>query len=942
MSNNNLFNSNNENGPRRKGKKTFKRKPNFLRESENRNSPEVYRLPATSLPATRDEDPFIPDLPAHEPGPVPAPSFNVAAGQGFRMGPSAQAPVFTGFTGVNQPLAAAPVFNEPVAMPMFVDPANFRGFGDVPAPPAPDSLSGFAAAAQGIGPSSFIGFGTAPTAPAPASLSGFGAVPVPTAPAPVPASLSGFGSAPTAPAPSSLSGFGAAAQGFGPPSFIGFGAEPASLSGAASSSLSGPFLGLGPPPARPPSSLSSLGASNDENGIPLQRRHSIMGFNLSINTKKEKHDAIIVEVDKLLDTLIGFGTTTAARKGVHQFVLHFCGNDEPDQVVDFLTAVLLPLQFDLDMSKDMVSKIGDGYSLVTGRLSFAYLREFSLSPSDQLPLALREINQKNLEQGYLQEGTLNQFTDQELLKHTNDFFLSDIDQRKEQFSIKQLKILLSNPSYKEGDELEIFGVESIGETLVFGPQYSIAGHVTNVKNLTLALVALADTNKELAKHQETKHPEQISNLHLELTMVIKLGPSYNRQHKSMTRELEDENMYLVAASYLSRLYVCADNFRDMVKKDYLVKERDAKGITRYRDVSKGKSFQKIFLWNLARLLALIACTVPEMEDAILLAKKLGPDPALLRKYFQDFAKATTERTDAFLRICQTKFRQDMFGDFPPLKRITIKTLPDVFKKYFLHFFKSDQRVIGVYPEIIHFKQAATFPKISLSSFKPGRRITAKHARIAAIAGDPDPYKRAAFTYEYVEAIEQGSRPTQRYKDGYIDGFRLDSIKNEFSNLPEYVSGYMAGQRAISGISGMIRQIGTQADEMNKPISPTVGKVKVIEIAETRAKMAYSGAISIKSLTLEGMEKSRFVVLNGLQDDVLDKCLQRFTTDAEQAATEAETAYTELVKELGALDSPSKRKMNREAKMASVNARKMATDIKAITIRPMSPSNKSGP
>jgi hypothetical protein len=313
----------------------------------------------------------------------------------------------------------------------------------------------------------------------------------------------------------------------------------------------------------------------------------------------------------------------------------------------------------------------------------------------------------------------------------------------------------------------------------------------------------------------------------------------------------------------------------------------------------------------------------------------------LRKYFQDFAKATSERTDAFLRICQTKFRQDMFGDFPPLKRITIKTLPDVFKKYFLHLFKPNGKLIGVYPEIIPFKEAATLPNISLSTFKSGRRITAKHARTAAIAEErfPDPYKRAAFTYEYVDAIEQGSKPSQRYKDGYIDGFRLDTIKNEFSNMPEYVSGYMAGQRSISGISGMIRQIGTQPDEMNAPINPALEKEVIIEIAETRARMAHSGAISIKSLTLEGMKKSRFVVLNGLQDDVLDKCLQRFTIDAEQAATEAETAYTELVKELGALDAPSKKKMNREAKMASVNARKMATDIKAITIRPVSHSNK---
>ena len=899
-SNNNLVNSNNESALRRKGKKTFKRKPkhkvlreseNLLSESENRNSP---------------SSPFRPELPTPPQGNVPVPSFSGAAGQGFRANPQpvpAREPLFTGLMAVNQPLPVAPVFKEPVAMPMFVDPSKFTGFGAVHAPTAPDSLSVF------------------------------GAVPAPTAPA----SLSGFAAAPAPTRPPSLSGFAAAAQGFGPPSPIGFGAEPASLSGAASS-LSGPFLGLGPPPARPPSSLSSLGSENDEPKNALERRKSIMGFNLSDKTEEQKYKDIIVEVDKLLDTLIGFekysaAKLTAARKGVHQFVLHFCDNDDADQVVDFLTAVLLPLQFDLDMCKDMVSKIGDGYTLVNGRLSIGYIREFSLSPSDQLPLALREINQKNLEQGYLQEGTLNQFTDQELLKHTNNFFLTEIEQKREEFSVEQLRILLMNPDFEKDDELEIFGVESIGETLVFGPQYSIAGHVTNVKNLTLALVALADTNKELSEHQETESPVQNSNLQLELTMVIKVGPLYNRQHKTITHTIKDKNMYLVAASYLSRLYVCADNFRSMVKKGYLVNGRD---------VSQGQSFPQIFLWNLARSVALIACTVPDMEDAILLAKKLGPDPALLTKYFEDFAKATSERTNVFLSICEKKFDPVLFGDFPPLKRITIKTLPDVFKKYFLPLFKPDGKVLGVYPEIIHFKQAATFPKISLSSFKPGRRITAKHARTAAIAGDPDPEKRGAFIYEYVEAIEQGTIPTQRYKDGYDDGIRLDSIKKDFSNEPEYVSGYMAGQRAISGISGMIVRIGTQPDEMNKPISPTLGKVKVIEIAETRAKMAYSGAISIKSLTLKGMEKSRVVVLSGLQDDVLDKCLQRFTTDAEQAATEAETAYAELVKETGDGPTFSQRRMLREANKVSLNARKMATDIKAITIRPMSPSNKSGP
>ena len=886
-SNNNLVNSNNESALRRKGKKTLKRKPkhkvlreseNLLSESENRNSP---------------SSPFRPELPTPPQGNVPVPSFSGAAGQGFRANPQpvpAREPLFTGLMAVNQPLPVAPVFKEPVAMPMFVDPSKFTGFGAVPAPTAPDSLSGFAA------------------------------VPAPTR-------------------PPSLSGFAAAAQGFGPPSLIGFGAEPASLSGAASS-LSGPFLG--PPPARPPSSLSSLGSENDEPKNALERRKSIMGFNLSDKTEEKKYKDIIVEVDKLLDTLIGFekyseAKLTAARKGVHQFVLHFCDNDDADQVVDFLTAVLLPLQFDLDMCKDMVSKIGDGYTLVNGRLSIGYIREFSLSPSDQLPLALREINQKNLEQGYLQEGTLNQFTDQELLKHTNNFFLTEIEQKRKEFSVEQLRILLMNPDFEEDDELEIFGVESIGETLVFGPQYSIAGHVTNVKNLTLALVALADTNKELSEHQETESPVQNSNLQLELTMVIKLGPSYNRQHKTITHTIKDKNMYLVACSYLSRLYVCADNFRSMVKKGYLVNGRD---------VSQGQSFPQIFLWNLARSVALIACTVSDMEDAILLAKKLGPDPALLRKYFEDFAKATLERTNVFLRICEKKFDPVLFGDFPPLKRITIKTLPDVFKKYFLPLFKPDGKpngkVLGVYPEILPFKEAKTLPNISLSTYKPGRRITAKHARTAAIAGDPDPEKRGAFIYEYVEAIEQGTIPTKMYKDGYDDGIRLDSIKKDFSNEPEYVSGYMAGQRAISGISGMIVRIGTQPDEMNKPISPTLGKVKVIEIAETRAKMAYSGAISIKSLTLKGMEKSRVVVLSGLQDDVLDKCLQRFTTDAEQAATEAETAYAELVKETGDGPTFSQRRMLREANKVSLNARKMATDIKAITIRPMSPSNKSGP
>ena len=917
-SNNNLVNSNNESGLRRQGKKTLKRKHKVLRESknllpesesENRNSPEDYPLPVPS-----SSSPFRPALPTPPQDNVPVPSFSGAAGQGFRANPQpgpAQAPLFSDLMGVNQPLPAAPAFSEPVAMPMFVDPSKFTGFGAVPAPTAPASLSGFGAAAHGFGPPSLIGFGAAPASlgPAPGAAQGFG-----------PPSLSGFGAA-----PASLSGFGAA---------------PASLSGVGPSSLGGPFLGLGPPPARPPSSLSSLGSENNEPKNALERRKSIMGVKLSDKTEEQKYKATIVEVDKLLNTLIGFEKKTEARKGVHQFVLHFCENDEPEQVVDFLTAVLLPLQFDLDMCTDMVSKIGDGYSLVTGRLSFSYLREFSLSPSDQLPLALREINQKNLEQGYLQEGTLNQFTDQDLLKHTNNFFLSDIDQRREEFSLEQLRILLMNPDFEKEDELEIFGVEVLDGTLVFGPQYTIAGHVTNVKNLTLALVALADTNKELSEHQETTYPVQNSNLQLELTMVIKLGPLYNRQHKTITHTIKDKNMYLVACSYLSRLYVCADNFRSMVKKEYLVNGRN---------VSREKPFPQIFLWNLARSLALIACTVPEMEDAILLAKKLGPDPALLRKYFQDFAKATSERTDAFLRICQTKFDPVLFRDFPPLKPIIIKTLPDVFKKYFLHFFKSGQRVIGVYPEIIPFKEAKTLPKISLSTYKQGRRITNNMARTSAIAGDPDPYKKAAFTYEYVQAIELGMKPSSIYKHGYVNGICLDSIKKEFSDVPEYVNGYMAGQRAISGISGMIRRIGAQPDEMNKPIDPTLGKVMVIEIAETRAKMAHGGAISIKSLTIKGMEKSLSVVLNGLQYDILHKCLRVFTNQAEQAATEAETAYAELVNETGdvAVAKFSQRKMLRKAKTDSENVREIAKKIKAITIpqymtRPMSRSYKSRP
>ena len=122
---------------------------------------------------------------------------------------------------------------------------------------------------------------------------------------------------------------------------------------------------------------------------------------------------------------------------------------------------------------------------------------------------------------------------------------------------------------------------------------------------------------------------------------------------------------------------------------------------------------------------------------------------------------------------------------------------------------------------------------------------------------------------------------------------------------------------------------------------------VIEIAENRARMAHSGAISIKSLTLKGMEKSLSVVLNGLQYDVLHKCLRVFTNQGQQAATEAETAYDELVKETGAAPTFSQRKMLRKAKTDSENVRVIATKIKAITIpqymgRPMSRSYKSRP
>ena len=712
----------------------------------------------------------------------------------------------------------------------------------------------------------------------------------------------------------------------------------------------------------------------------LQRQTSIQLFNTTEPIEKEKYDKMITHVNVFLDTLIGFEPGTHARKGVHEFIFYFCKNADSDQIVDFLTSVLLPLQFNLETCRNMVSRIGEGYTLVSGRPPLSYLRMFSLDPSDQLPLALRHINQKNLEQGYLQEGTLNQYNDQALLTHTIGFFETELEKRKEDFTTEQISILLMNPNYKEDDELIICGVE-VGKgrrrknmdeededeeeeeehgaiRLDFSPKHSIAGHVSNIKNLTLALVALADTNKDLLEHQETPYQEQFATLQLELMMLMKLGRKFNVQHETLNYEFPDENMKLVTSSYLSRLYVFADNFRDMVRKEYRVDGAD---------VSQGNPFQKLFLFNLARSIALIACTAPETEDAILLSKKLGPDTSRLRKFFQGFAQATAERNEIFVQICQTTFNPDMFKDFPPIEKKIIRTIPVIFNKYFLNYFKKGRSVLGVYPEIMPFKEAKTFPKISLHGMKSGAsgKYTRKQLRSVEFARsrNPDQSMIDQFNYEFVKSIEISSIPTKEYNSGYKDGVRLNVANKEYSDNPEYLQGYMSGQRSVSGISGMI----IEAEENN--VETEEGENSA-EVYETRAKMAYNAALTIQMLTFEGMEKTLTRIVPLLKKHKLYECLRYFSNKAEIAAVNSETAYkitNTTYDTFLASQSAQPKKRDREQvindeklrilrvtarreKKASENARQCAEKAKLINIpidiplrvRPMGMSFKSRP
>ena len=338
-----------------------------------------------------------------------------------------------------------------------------------------------------------------------------------------------------------------------------------------------------PVPASPAAAVPAAAMANSPVSAPvsaaseLKRQTSTRGFDKTSPNEKIKYDEMIEAVDLFLNTLNGFKEGTHARTGVHEFVYYFCESAEPDQIVEFLTAVLLPLQFNLETCRNMVSRIGNGYTLVTGRPPLSYLRMFSLSPSDQLPFALRHINQKNLDQGYLQEGSLNQYNDQALLSHTMNFFETELRKRKEDYTPEQISILLMDPEYKEGNALTVCGVELIGGTgqtkrkleeeedeeeeeedtslvgqleqgtlrLDFSPKYKIAGHVSNIKNLTLALVALADANKDLLEHQASEYPAEYATLQLELMMLMKLGKKFNTQHETLNFNYNDVHMKLV-------------------------------------------------------------------------------------------------------------------------------------------------------------------------------------------------------------------------------------------------------------------------------------------------------------------------------------------------------------------------------------------------------------
>jgi hypothetical protein len=420
-------------------------------------------------------------------------------------------------------------------------------------------------------------------------------------------------------------------------------------------------------------------------------------------------------------------------------------------------------------------------------------------------------------------------------------------------------------------------------------------------------------------------------------------------------------MKWVTSAYLARLFSFADNFRSMVKKEYLVADRD---------VSRGNPFEKMFLFNLARSVALIACTVPEMEDAILLAKKLGPDQAKLRKYFDDFAQATAERKEIFLQISQMSFTPNLFDTFPTMEPITIKSLPAVFDHFFKMRFKRGRQLLGVYPEIIPFKEAVAFDRIGIPGFKPGatRKLSLNQLHGVGFAREqnPDPARRYQFTQELVDAIEKASHnKSVLYKEGYKDGIRLRLFNETRKEVKEYKKGYFAGQNEISSISLMVQQMYFQDGDKDK-IYTGLTKDTIAVIAQTRAKMAYSGALSIKMLTFEGMEKSLELVSKKVPQGTLGKCIEIFQRKSDIAAGQAELAYREInatyQQAVHALSLMTKRKsekeelekevdmlkrMERRARIASESARKIATDTRGINIplritkgRPMSRRYKS--
>jgi hypothetical protein len=221
--------------------------------------------------------------------------------------------------------------------------------------------------------------------------------------------------------------------------------------------------------------------------------------------------------------------------------------------------------------------------------------------------------------------------------------------------------------------------------------------------------------------------------------------------------------------------------------------------------------------------------------------------------------------------------------FPKIEPITIKTIPAVFNKYFAKEFKRDGKVIGVFPEIIPFKQAVTFDRISSSSWKRGssHKYTAKRLAASAISKsrNPDQDIIGPMTFEIVEAIEKGSIPTKEYTLGFQDGIQLLPIKP--LQKEQYTTGYLSGQRAISGMKGLIQEL----DE------PRVEGTLNTNVSATRAQMAYGAAVTLQMLTVEGMENTFAQVQPLLQKHSLYACIQHFSKEAALAARQSVEAYT---------------------------------------------------